>query len=69
MGVGGAIDVIAGETRRAPRWMQVTGLEWLYRLLQEPRRLLRRYATTNARFVGLVAREWARRRLGRGGRA
>jgi N-acetylglucosaminyldiphosphoundecaprenol N-acetyl-beta-D-mannosaminyltransferase len=65
MGVGGAIDVVAGETRRAPRWMQRLGLEWLYRLLQEPRRLLRRYATTNGRFVGLVAREWMRRRRGR----
>jgi N-acetylglucosaminyldiphosphoundecaprenol N-acetyl-beta-D-mannosaminyltransferase len=63
MGVGGSIDVVAGKTRRAPRWMQRSGLEWLYRLLQEPRRLLRRYATTNARFVALVAREWARRRL------
>jgi N-acetylglucosaminyldiphosphoundecaprenol N-acetyl-beta-D-mannosaminyltransferase len=62
MGVGGAIDVIAGETRRAPRWMQRLGLEWLYRLAQEPRRLLRRYATTNGRFVALVARDWVRRR-------
>lgn len=67
MGVGGAIDVMAGETRRAPVWMQRVGLEWLYRLLQEPGRLLRRYASTNARFVWLVAREWVTRR--RGGRA
>ncbi|MFL5886566.1 MAG: WecB/TagA/CpsF family glycosyltransferase [Thermoleophilaceae bacterium] len=62
MGVGGAIDVMAGETRRAPRWMQKLGLEWLYRLLQEPGRLMRRYATTNARFVALVARQWIRQR-------
>ena len=67
MGVGGAIDVMAGETRRAPVWMQRVGLEWLYRLLQEPGRLLRRYASTNGRFVLLVAREWLSRR--RGGRA
>lgn len=56
MGVGGAIDVVAGLTRRAPRWLQRIGLEWLYRLLQEPRRLFRRYAVTNVRFVELVLR-------------
>src|SRR3954447_17793087 len=61
MGVGGAIDVVPGKTRRAPRWMQRTGLEWLFRLLQEPRRMFRRYLTTNVRFVWLVVRE----RLGR----
>jgi N-acetylglucosaminyldiphosphoundecaprenol N-acetyl-beta-D-mannosaminyltransferase len=65
MGVGGAIDVMAGKTSRAPRWMQRLGLEWTYRLMQEPRRLLRRYATTNTRFVLLVATEWLRRRRGR----
>ena len=62
MGVGGAIDVMAGETRRAPMWMQRLGLEWLFRLVQEPGRLLRRYATSNARFAFLVAAEWLRRR-------
>lgn len=62
MGVGGAIDVIAGKTRRAPVWMQRTGLEWLYRLLQEPRRMFKRYATTNLRFIGMVARAALRRR-------
>jgi N-acetylglucosaminyldiphosphoundecaprenol N-acetyl-beta-D-mannosaminyltransferase len=56
MGVGGAIDVVAGITRRAPRTWQRLGLEWLYRLLQEPRRLFRRYAVTNARFALLLAR-------------
>jgi N-acetylglucosaminyldiphosphoundecaprenol N-acetyl-beta-D-mannosaminyltransferase len=59
MGVGGAIDVVAGVTRRAPRSWQRLGIEWLYRLLQEPRRMFRRYATTNAQFVWLVARELA----------
>jgi N-acetylglucosaminyldiphosphoundecaprenol N-acetyl-beta-D-mannosaminyltransferase len=57
MGVGGSVDVIAGVTRRAPRPLQRLGLEWLYRLLQEPRRLARRYLVTNTRFAGLVARE------------
>jgi len=56
MGVGGSIDVLAGQTRRAPRWLQRLGLEWLYRLLQEPRRMFRRYLVGNARFCMLVLR-------------
>jgi N-acetylglucosaminyldiphosphoundecaprenol N-acetyl-beta-D-mannosaminyltransferase len=56
VGVGGAVDVIAGITRRAPVSWQRMGLEWLYRLLQEPRRMFRRYATTNAHFAVLLAR-------------
>jgi len=43
IGVGATIDFIAGHMKRAPRWMQATGLEWIYRLLQEPKRLMRRY--------------------------
>ncbi len=62
MGVGGAIDVVSGITKRAPRIVQRLGLEWLFRLLQEPRRLFRRYAVTNARFVELVVRERLRGR-------
>lgn len=54
MGVGGSIDVIAGITRRAPATWQRLGLEWLFRLLQEPRRMFRRYAVTNTRFLALV---------------
>lgn len=63
MGVGGAIDVVAGLTRRAPIWMQRAGLEWLFRLCQEPRRLLRRYALTNSTFMMLTLRAllWRRR--------
>jgi N-acetylglucosaminyldiphosphoundecaprenol N-acetyl-beta-D-mannosaminyltransferase len=57
MGVGGALDVVAGVTRRAPGWMQRLGLEWLYRLLQEPRRLFARYAKTNGIFIYMVARD------------
>jgi N-acetylglucosaminyldiphosphoundecaprenol N-acetyl-beta-D-mannosaminyltransferase len=60
-GVGGSFDVLAGVTRRAPRLWQRLGLEWLYRLLQEPRRLGRRYLTTNAAFVMMTARELVRR--------
>jgi len=56
MGVGGAVDVLAGQTRRAPRWLQRVGLEWLYRLLQEPRRMVGRYLIGNLRFCMLVLR-------------
>lgn len=61
VGVGGAIDVVAGVTRRAPRWMQRAGLEWFFRFLQEPRRLARRYVVTNIRFALLVGRALASR--------
>jgi N-acetylglucosaminyldiphosphoundecaprenol N-acetyl-beta-D-mannosaminyltransferase len=54
MGVGGSIDVIAGMARRAPATWQRLGLEWLFRLLQEPRRMFRRYAVTNTRFIALL---------------
>jgi N-acetylglucosaminyldiphosphoundecaprenol N-acetyl-beta-D-mannosaminyltransferase len=57
MGVGGSLDVLAGFVRRAPRPVQRLGLEWLFRLAQEPRRLLRRYVTTNTRFLALLIRE------------
>lgn len=63
MGVGGAIDVVSGITRRAPRSWQRLGLEWLFRLLQEPRRMLRRYMTTNVRFAWTLAREVGARRV------
>jgi len=57
MGVGGGLDLLAGRTRRAPRWMRKMGLEWLYRVMQEPRRLAGRYFVTNLRFAGLLALE------------
>ncbi len=53
-GVGGSFDVMAGKTRRAPRWMQGLGLEWFYRLMQEPRRLWKRYLVTNVEFATLA---------------
>ncbi|MFK0117974.1 WecB/TagA/CpsF family glycosyltransferase [Streptomyces sp. NPDC090994] len=56
-GVGGSFDILAGVTRRAPESWQRRGLEWLYRALQEPRRLGRRYLTTNAAFVLMTVRE------------
>jgi N-acetylglucosaminyldiphosphoundecaprenol N-acetyl-beta-D-mannosaminyltransferase len=60
MGVGGTFDLVAGKTRRAPLWMQGMGLEWLFRLLQEPRRMWRRYLIGNARFLGIALKAWWR---------
>jgi N-acetylglucosaminyldiphosphoundecaprenol N-acetyl-beta-D-mannosaminyltransferase len=65
MGVGGSFDVLAGYIRRAPRWAQSLGLEWFWRLLLEPRKLWRRYLTTNSEFILLASREIVARRLGR----
>ena len=56
--VGATIDFLAGEKRRAPAWVQRFGLEWLHRLLSEPRRLVGRYARDAWIFPRLVAREW-----------
>jgi N-acetylglucosaminyldiphosphoundecaprenol N-acetyl-beta-D-mannosaminyltransferase len=56
MGIGGALDVMAGERRRAPRVLQRLGLEWGYRLAQDPRRLARRYVVGNTVFTWLVLR-------------
>ncbi len=55
LGVGAAFDFIAGSKRRAPRWMRTAGLEWLFRLINEPRRLWRRYLVHNPRFAALLA--------------
>ena len=60
-GVGGSFDVIAGLVPRAPLWMQRSGLEWLFRVLKEPRRMFWRYATTNAQCLWLFARGLGRR--------
>ena len=49
--VGGSFDVLSGLRKRAPQWMQVSGLEWFYRMIQEPRRLVKRYAVTNTVFT------------------
>lgn len=54
IGVGGSFDVLAGLRTRAPNWMQKIGMEWLFRLIQEPRRLFRRYLVTNSQFLWLV---------------
>jgi N-acetylglucosaminyldiphosphoundecaprenol N-acetyl-beta-D-mannosaminyltransferase len=65
IGVGATIDFLAGRVRRAPVWMQRSGLEWTYRLLQEPRRLFRRYLTDICCFgPDLLAQGWAHVRGG-----
>ena len=61
MGVGGTFDVAIGRIRRAPRWMQQCGLEWLFRFMQEPRRLFRRYFIDDMAFIWLFIKEAARR--------
>jgi N-acetylglucosaminyldiphosphoundecaprenol N-acetyl-beta-D-mannosaminyltransferase len=62
VGVGAAFDFHAGLVPQAPGWMQRSGLEWTYRLSREPRRLWRRYARYNPRFVIAFARQYARHR-------
>lgn len=57
MGVGGSFDVFAGEVKRAPTWMQEIGMEWFYRVLQEPKRMWRRYLIGNSKFIYLVFKE------------
>src|SRR5690554_875935 len=54
MGVGGSFDVVAGVTKRAPLWMQKIGMEWFYRLIQEPTRMWKRYLVGNTKFMWLV---------------
>lgn len=54
MGVGGSFDVVAGITKRAPKWMQNMGLEWFYRLIQEPKRMWRRYIIGNYKFIKII---------------
>ena len=51
IGVGAAFDYHAGTIKRAPKWIQDAGFEWLYRLLSEPRRLWKRYLVTNTLFI------------------
>ena len=57
VGIGGALPVMVRMQKRAPLWMQQSGLEWMFRFIQEPRRLFKRYAVTNTRFVMLLIKE------------
>ena len=62
MGVGGTFDVAVGKVKRAPVWMQKSGLEWFYRFLQEPRRMFKRYFIDDMAFLWLLLREATARR-------
>ena len=62
-GVGGAVPVTIGMQKRAPLWMRRLGLEWLFRFFQEPRRLFKRYATTNSLFIWVMTKEFLRLRI------
>jgi N-acetylglucosaminyldiphosphoundecaprenol N-acetyl-beta-D-mannosaminyltransferase len=62
LGIGAAVDFIAGAARRAPGWMSASGLEWLFRLAQEPRRMWRRYLVRDPEFLVIVLRDLLRSR-------
>ena len=62
LGVCAAVDFLCGRKKSAPQWMQRAGLEWLHRLVSEPRRLWRRYLLQNPRFVYYAILQWLRPR-------
>jgi N-acetylglucosaminyldiphosphoundecaprenol N-acetyl-beta-D-mannosaminyltransferase len=66
IGIGGALPILVGAQKRAPKLMQKAGLEWLYRFYLEPRRLFKRYAVTNTYFMYLLFREYIRLRIFKG---
>ena len=67
MGVGGGFDIIAGRIKRAPLWVQRSGMEWFYRICQEPQRMWKRYAKTNPVFAWMVLKEYIRLKTQRPG--
>lgn len=65
LGVGAAYDFIAGEKKHAPRWIQKIGMEWMFRLLSEPKRLWRRYFSTNPRFIWHFVKQFLNYKIGK----
>ena len=63
MGVGGSFDVIAGKVKRAPKLLQVLHSEWIFRLIQEPKRMWKRYAVTNTVFACMLIKEFLRQKF------
>ena len=57
MGVGGTFDIVSGKINRAPIWMQKNGLEWVFRIIQEPKRMWKRYLVTNILYLYLLLKE------------
>ena len=64
LGIGASIDFLAGTARRAPPWVSRAGLEWAFRLAQEPRRMWRRYLLRDPRFVSIIVDDWLSRGAG-----
>jgi alpha-1,3-mannosyltransferase len=64
LGVGALFDFLAGDVRRAPRWIRAVRCEWMFRLALEPRRLWRRYLVGNAKFIAYLAALWVAQRTG-----
>lgn len=62
--VGAAIDFVAGSKRRAPKWMQKSGLEWFYRFIQEPKRLFKRYFVDDSIFLLILIKEYFNQKKG-----
>ena len=60
IGVGAAFDIHTGRLRDAPEWVKLSGLQWLHRLIQEPKRLWKRYLLNNPRFVWLMICQFLR---------
>jgi N-acetylglucosaminyldiphosphoundecaprenol N-acetyl-beta-D-mannosaminyltransferase len=58
IGVGAAFDFFSGRKKHAPRWMQKSGLEWVFRLASDPKRLWRRYFKHNPRFIWYFGKHW-----------
>ena len=58
LGIGASLDFVAGVVQRAPAWMSDAGLEWVYRLTQEPKRMFERYIVRDSAFVGIALRTW-----------
>lgn len=63
MGVGGSFDVVAGKVKRAPALMQKLNSEWIFRLIQEPKRMWKRYAVTNSIFLGMLLKEFFKQKI------
>ncbi len=63
MGVGGSFDVVAGKVKRAPQWIQKIHSEWIFRLIQEPKRMWKRYFVTNSIFAIMLLKEFLKQKI------
>lgn len=65
LGLGASLDFEAGTVKRAPRWMRNAGLEWMYRLIKEPRRMFKRYIVDDIEILWLVIKYWPHKKVGK----